>query len=138
MSADQQNLVTISTGGGTFSVSVLKANAEPLAGVKCYVFSADSSYLGMYGATDDNGQVFFDPSDGIFKFRVDYLGTQFWSDEISVPEVLSTDMAIAHETAEVNVITGAGPVAGVKVYLFSAGGTIWPLQRDGYSGQRVL
>ena len=123
VTADQLNVTTISTGGGSFAVSVLKANAKPLAGVKCYVFSADDAYLGMYGATDGNGQVFFDLADGDFKFRVDYLGTQFWSDEASVPEVLSTDMAIAHETVEVTVTTGAGAVEGVKVYLFSANGT---------------
>jgi len=123
VTADQLNVTTISTGGGSFAVSVLKANAKPLAGVKCYVFSADDTYLGMYGATDGNGQVFFDLADGDFRFRVDYLGTQFWSDEAAVPEVLSTDMAIAHETVEVTVTTGAGAVEGVKVYLFSANGT---------------
>ncbi len=119
----QQNSVTISTGGGSFTVSVLKAHAQPLAGVKCYVFSADDAYLGLYGATDGSGQVFFDLADGNFKFRVDYLGTQFWSNVVSVPEVLSTDMAIAHEAVEVTVSTGAGPVEGGKVYLFSANGT---------------
>ena len=77
----------------------------------------------MYGATDGNGQVFFDLADGNFKFRMDYLATQYWSDEASVPEVLSTDMTIAHETAEITVTTGAGAVEGVKVYLFSASGT---------------
>ena len=123
VTADQQNVVTISTGGGRFAVSVLKADATPLAGIKCYVFSANGAYLGMYGATDGNGQAFFDLADGNFKFRVDYLGAQFWSDETSVPEVLSTDIAIGHETAEVTVTAGAGAVQGVKVYLFSAGGT---------------
>jgi hypothetical protein len=123
VTADQLNVTTISTGGGSFAVSVLEANAKPLAGVKCYVFSASHTYLGIYGATDGNGQVFFDLADGDFKFRVDYLGSQFWSDEAAVPEVLSTDMVIAHETVEVTVTTGAGAVEGVKVYLFSANGT---------------
>jgi len=121
--ADQLNVTTISTGGGSFAVSVSKGNVEPLAGVKCYVFSADDVYLGMYGATDDNGQIFFDLADRNFRFRVDYLSTQFWSDEASVPEVLSTDMVIAHETVEVTVTTGTGAAEDVKVYLFSASGT---------------
>jgi hypothetical protein len=123
VTADQLNVTAISTGGGSFAVSVLKANAKPLVGVKCYVFSADDAYLGMNGVTDGNGRVFFDLADGDFRFRVDYLGTQFWSDEAAVPEVLSTDMAITHETVEVTVTTGAGAVEGVKVYLFSANGT---------------
>ena len=54
---------------------------------------------------------------------MDYLGSQFWSNQVSVPEVLSTDVVIAHETAEVSVTTSAGAVKGVKVYLFSANGT---------------
>jgi hypothetical protein len=123
VTADRLNVATISTGGGSFAVSVLKDDATPLSGVKCYVFSADDAYLGIYGATDGNGQVFFDLADGILKFRLDYLGTRFWSDEASVPEVWSTDMVIAHETAEITVTTGTGAVEGVKVYLFSASGT---------------
>jgi hypothetical protein len=123
MTTAQQNLLTMSTGGGRFAVSVLKATAQPLAGIKCYVFSADDAYLGMHGATDGNGQVFFDLADGNFKFRLDYLGTQFWSNVVSVPEVLSTDLAIAHEPVEVTVSTGAGLLEGGKVYLFSTNGT---------------
>ena len=91
VTADQPNSVTISTGGGNFSVSVSTANSQPLSGVKCYVFSAAGAYLGMYGATDGNGEAFFDLADGNFKFRVDYLGRQYWSDEALVPEALSTE-----------------------------------------------
>ena len=123
VTADRLNVITISTGGGSFAVSVLKGDATPLPGIKCYVFSADDAYLGIYGATDGNGQVFFDLADGDFQYRLDYLGTRFWSDEVSVPQVWSTHMAIAHETAEITVTTGAGAVEGVKVYLFSAIGT---------------
>ena len=123
VTAAQQNSVTISTGGGSFAVSILKSNGQPLAGIKCYVFNASEAYLGLYGATDGNGQVFFDLADGNFKFRVDYLGSRFWSNEVSVPQVLSTNVAIEHETVEVSVTTSAGAVKGVKIYLFSANGT---------------
>jgi len=123
LTAGQQNVVPISTGGGSFAISVLNSNAQPLTGLKCYVFSADDAYLGMFGVTDGNGQAFFDLADGDFKFRVDYLATQFWSDEATVPEVLSSDMVIAHETVDVTVTTGAGAVEDVKVYLFSENGS---------------
>ncbi len=123
VSAGQQNLVTISTGGGRFAVSVVKGDAGPLVGVKCYVFSAEDAYLGMYGITDANGHVFFDLADGNFKFRVDYLGTRFWSNEAAVPAVMATDMAISHETVPVTVTTGAGAAEGIRVYLFSAADT---------------
>ena len=121
--ADQPNPVTISTGGGSFEVSVLKSDTEPLAGIKCYVFSSSGSYLGMHGATDDAGDVSFNLANGDFQFRADYLGSRFWSDVVSVPETLSADIVIDHETAEVNVMTGAGAAEGVKVYLFSEGGS---------------
>jgi hypothetical protein len=123
VAAAQPNPVTISTGGGSFEVSVLKSDTEPLAGIKCYVFSTGGSYLGMHGATDDAGDVSFNLANGDFLFRADYLGSRFWSDVVSVPEILSTDVVIAHETAEVNVTTGAGAAEGVKVYLFSDTGS---------------
>jgi hypothetical protein len=123
IAAAQPNPVTISTGGGSFEVSVLKSDREPLAGIKCYVFSTGGSYLGMHGATDDAGDVSFNLANGNFQFRADYLGSRFWSDVVAVPEMLSTAVVIAHETAKVNVTTGAGAAEGVKVYLFSDTGS---------------
>jgi len=111
--------VAVSTGGGTFNFSVLKDAGVPLTGVNCYVFNDQDNYLGMSGATDSNGEVSFNFSDGLYKFRVDYMGTHFWSDVLTVPDMLSAEMLIAHETVDVLVETSQGPVEGVMVYLFS-------------------
>ena len=130
LTAHLLNPITISAGGGSFTVTALKADAAPLAGVKCYVFNADDVYLGMYGATDSDGQVFFDLADGTYKFRVDHLGYQFWSDTAQIADIFSMDVNIAHELAQVTVQTNSGPVADVRVYLFSGNGTYLGLYQE--------
>ena len=119
LTADQLNPIIISVGGGSFTLTVLKGAAEPLVGVKCYVFSEAGSYLGMSGATNGDGEVSFDLADGSYKFRVDHLGNQFWSEVVSIPDTYSVDVLIEEETVEVTVTTGSGPASGIKVYLFS-------------------
>jgi hypothetical protein len=125
--ADQVNPIEISTGGGTFSLTVLKGVADPLVGANCYVFSEGGSYLGMSAATDGNGQVSFALADGTYKFRVDYLGNQFWTPVYTVPATFSDEFIITHQDV---VITVEGtcqgtpePKAGLKVYLFTPSGS---------------
>ena len=126
LEADQVNLVSIFTGGGAFTLTVLKGDSDPLVGVKCYVFSEGGAYLGIHSTTDENGQVVFDLSEGRYKFRSDYLGYQFWSDIYDVPSTLSDAFMIPHQET---VITVAGiygtsePIEGVKVYLFTPSGS---------------
>ncbi|MBN1472904.1 MAG: chitobiase/beta-hexosaminidase C-terminal domain-containing protein, partial [Syntrophaceae bacterium] len=122
LAPDMINPVAVPVGGGSFTLTVTGGNNIPLAGVNCYVFSQSGSYLGMSGATNTNGQVFFNLANGSYVFRVDYLGQQFWSNTVTVPDALNSRLNISHETAEITVVTGTGPVAGVKVYLFSESG----------------
>jgi hypothetical protein len=119
LTADQVKYITISVGGGTFTVTVLKGAVEPLVGVNCYVFTDGEVYLGMFGATDSNGEVLFDLADGSYKFRVDNLGYQFWSEVVTLPGASTVEMMIDEETVEITVSTGSGPAEGVRVYLFS-------------------
>jgi|GEM_PF-1795685 len=119
LAKDQTNTINISTGGGAFTVTVHKDAGVPIEGVKCYVFDASDAYLGMFGATDGNGDVSFDLADGAYKFRVDYLGGRFWSDLAAVPDVSMTEVIIQEERVEATVVTSAGPVEGIRVYLFS-------------------
>ncbi|CAB1062259.1 Unclassified head protein [Olavius sp. associated proteobacterium Delta 1] len=125
--AGQNNPVALSTGGGTFSLTVSKGPGEPLAGIQCFVFNEDSSYLGISGSSDANGNVNFELADGIYKFRVDYQGYQCWTGLYDVPSDLSGDYVIAHQDV---LITVAGvyqgppdPIAGLPVYLFTASDT---------------
>ena len=103
LTPDQVNLIEISTGGGTFTLTVLKASDDPLTGINCYVFSEGGSYLGMSAVTDANGQVYFGLADGTYEFRVDYLGYQFWTDLYTVPNTLSDTLPIPHQDVIVTV-----------------------------------
>ncbi|MDP4857448.1 MAG: chitobiase/beta-hexosaminidase C-terminal domain-containing protein, partial [Desulfobacterales bacterium] len=120
--AHQVNPVDISTGGGSFTVTVSRGGGVPLSGVKCYVFGGQGTYLGLYGSTDASGRVTFDLADGSYRFRIDYLGDQFWSAAATVPDALSIDLDIPHEAVEAVVQTGYGLPAGVRVYLFAESG----------------
>ncbi len=121
------NPVTISTGGGTFALALKKNETEPLSGLSCYVFNDRGSYLGISRTSDVGGAVFFDLSDGVYQFRVDYLGYQFWSEIYSVPAHLSGTLSIPHQDVVVRVEgvnQGAPePMQGLKVYLFTASGS---------------
>ena len=122
LTAHEVNPVPISVGGGAFTVTVQTDAPGLLAGVKCYVFDGAGTYIGLYGSTDAGGEVFFDLADGAYTFRVDYLGHPFWSDVITVPDTLSTQVLIEEEAVEVSVGTNCGPAQGVRVYLFSGTG----------------
>jgi hypothetical protein len=92
--ADQTNAVDISTGGGEFALTVMKNATDPLAGVRCYVFSEAGAYLGMSGITDASGQVVFSLADGNYKYRVDHLGYRFWTDVYTIPDTLADDFTV--------------------------------------------
>ena len=49
-----------------------------------YLFTSSGSYLSRSGRTDENGTVTFDLPVRDYKFRVDYDGTQNWSDVITL------------------------------------------------------
>jgi hypothetical protein len=127
LAADQVNPVPISTGGGAFTLRVLKDATEPLAGVKGYVFDESGSSLGISGTTDANGETSFDLADGSYTFRVDYLGYQFWSGTIEVPAALDLTITITHRDMAVTVegyyAGDVQPRTGVPVYVFSPGGS---------------
>jgi YD repeat-containing protein len=122
LTTDQSKDVTISTGGSNFNLTV-KVNTNPLAGVQCYVFNDKSAYLGVSGATDDSGKVVFALSDGSYKFRVDYLGYQFWSGVMTVPTTLDLTMTIPMSTVVANVGAAYGTISNVTVSLFSESGS---------------
>jgi len=125
--ADQLKQITINTGGGLFTLTVLKGASLPLTGVSCYLFKVAGSYLGLSGVTSSSGQVSYNLPDGNYKFRVDYLGYQFWTDVVTVPTTMSLTKTIPHQNINISV---AGSLAGnvqlkasVPVYLFSSSGS---------------
>ena len=140
--ADQVNPVAISTGGGAFSFTVNKGASEPLANVGCYVFTEAGVYLGMTAVTDIDGRVVFNLADGRYKFRVDYMGYQFWSEVYEVPLNLSGILSIDHTNVEIAVQGGfqgtSNPIEGVGVYLFTPKGSYLGITQATDSSGRVV
>lgn len=125
--AHVENPIPISTGGGSFGLTVQKGPDEPLAGVNCYLFSAAGSYLGEHQVSSGEGDISFNLADGDYKIRVDHLGYQFWTDPFSIPEMLSQTITIEHQDVMVTVSGDDGedvePRDNLKVYLFTPSGS---------------
>ena len=107
---------------------VVTDGAFPMEGIKVYLFSAAGAYLGRYKNTDSNGEVlFYLPLDMNVKFRADYLGYQFWSNDAVVYIDLQVNLDIPHQSVEITVEglfkTESEPIAGIRVYLFTAAGS---------------
>jgi len=119
------NTIVISVGGGRFTFAVEKSADVPLAGAKCTVFNSSGTYLGLQGATNDLGQVFFDLADGVVKFRVDHLGYQFWSNEYNPGITLGGALDLGQRDVPITVegrYLNIAPLEGLTVYLFTPAG----------------
>ena len=110
---------------GELTVSVSTSKGRNLSGVNVYAFTEAGAYTGITAVTDAAGKAVFDPAAlgaGTYKFRADYLGSQFWSEAVALPGASAATIQIAEETATIEITLGAAPATGVKVYLFTAGG----------------
>ena len=120
------NQVSVDAGGGLLEFIVDKGSGIPIAGIKVYLFNLSGTYLGLNQTTDSSGMVGFDVSEGDYKVRMDYLGSQFWSQEINVIQNTSITHTIPHQ--DVTITVGGiyqevkNPIQGIKVYLFTASG----------------
>ena len=88
-----QTDVSIEVPYSVANVHVTDTGAD-VAGARVYVFNGSSSYLGIYGTTDDYGQVSFDLPAGTYRFRADVSGSQYWTDAVSL---------IAHQENQVDM-----------------------------------
>lgn len=59
-------------------------NGQDLYDVPVYLFTESGSYLSRFERTDSSGQVKFLLPANSYKFRVDYDGTQYWSNVITL------------------------------------------------------
>jgi len=134
LAADAENPVLISVGGGNFSLTLQKDSSSPMAGINCYVFAESGAYLGLKGATGDEGRVSFDLADGSVQFRSDYLGYQYWSGLVTIPDTLAQTMIIDHSDLTVTFqgayLGAIQPLDNRRVYLFSPSGTYLGQYRD--------
>lgn len=120
---DQVTPINVEVGGGSFVFTLLKGANDPLTGVPCYVFSEAGAYIGSSGTTDVSGQTSFDLTSGRYKIRIDYLGSNFWTDVIDISDTLTLTKTIPHQSVTIAVQGALGgdvhPRSGVLVYLFS-------------------
>ncbi|MBN1627070.1 MAG: PASTA domain-containing protein, partial [Deltaproteobacteria bacterium] len=124
---DQSSSISIDTGGGEFVLTVLKDSFDAISGVKCCLYSESGSYLCRYGKTDSEGKVSFKLPNGNFKFKVHYLGSQFWSEVYDVSDALAGAVVIPHKDVVITVqgiYQGAAEsIPEIKTYLYSASGS---------------
>ncbi len=142
LTADQANEVVVSVGGGTFALGVLRDGAAPMPGIRCYVFNASGAYVGLSGSTNDQGQAFFDLSDGEYRFRVDYLGYMYWSSLVTVPAALSAAVQIPHQDVAITLsgryLGGSEPLSGQRLYLFTPGDTYMGISSTTDAGGQAI
>jgi hypothetical protein len=87
------------------TVTVQSQTGSPYPDLPVYVFSGES-YTGFNGISDGDGQVEFTLPEGSYRFRADYDGVQFWSDEIdhcTIPGCLEALVEIPGGVGEVSV-----------------------------------
>ena len=134
LAADAENPVLISVGGGNVSLTLQRDGNSPMAGINCYAFAESGAYLGLKGATGDDGRVSFDLADGSVQFRADYLGYRYWSGLVTIPDTLAQTMIIDHDDLTVTFqgayLEAIQPLDGRRVYLFSPSGTYLGQYRD--------
>jgi hypothetical protein len=109
---------------GTADVTVTNMGL-PLQGVRVYAFTGAGAYLNLNGVTDGQGKTGFRLPPGSYKFRTDYMGSQYWSGDI---------VLVPHVANPVPISTGGGvftlrpekasgvPLIGVNCYLFGGSG----------------
>ena len=121
LAQDVANAVDINTGGGEFSLTVLKNATDPLTNTRCYLYNEAGSYLNLYQNTSSEGVVTFNLADGNYKVRVDHLGYQFWTPVFTVPDTLDEVFVIDCQDFTVSIqglYLTAAPVEGIRVYLY--------------------
>ena len=79
---------------GDVDITVSRFDAA-LEGVPVYVFSDSGSYLGLSGTSSGNIPLTFRLPAGVYNFRADYLGSQYFSGKTDLKEDLSNPVTIS-------------------------------------------
>jgi RHS repeat-associated protein len=88
------------------TVTVVTETGDPYPGLQVYSFDGEI-YTGVAGVSDVNGEVIFTLPEGAYRFRADYNGSPFWSDEVNhctVPSCSSASVEIS-EGLEIYQVT---------------------------------
>ena len=91
----------------------------PLENLNVYLFK-DSSYKGKHLTTNDQGQVTFLLPDQEYRFRVDYLKSQYWTDPFFWQD---SELDIAHGKVNLTITHEETALENIPVYLFTESGS---------------
>lgn len=123
----QQNQTTIKMNIQNFTVTVLDKKGKGMANVYVYAYTANERYwLGVYGRTDNNGQVILELPDGDYKFRAYTSGQYYWSAAVNSPGQNSTVIEVQDYDITITVVDDAGKGVkqnGLYVYAYTENGT---------------
>jgi hypothetical protein len=125
LAAGRPNRITIDTGGGIFGLRVEKDGYHPLSDLKCDVYTGAGRYLDIFGTTDVQGRVNFTLADGQYKFKLKYLGHNFWTPLQTVPDQMDHTLTIDHRRHPVlvqGINPGPAPLKGLNAYLYTDAG----------------
>lgn len=128
--AHQETPVTISTGGGAFTLNLTDQDGLVLTGVDVALCTPGGDSLNHTLTTDTNGTAVFNLADGEYSLCIDYLGYPYQTETFTIPADAQIDYAIElHERllqvarvytddqlpvqAEITLATEAGDVVGV-------------------------
>ncbi|MBM9538730.1 RHS repeat-associated core domain-containing protein [Desulfobulbus alkaliphilus] len=108
-----------------FTVRVTTSSGATPEGLPVYAFDAHDQYTGLTATTDIEGQARFNRDDfgqGPYRFRVDYLGHQVWSEPVVVRTIRGIALVIEEETMAVQVVLNGVEAVEVPVYAFTEEG----------------
>jgi FtsP/CotA-like multicopper oxidase with cupredoxin domain len=119
-------VMTVAAQAGPNPVTVTVSNTEsiPQQDVTVYAFSG-TTYTGLNGVTDINGQVIFNLADGSYNFRADFNGTQFFSggasgvDSCTIPDCTDAAVTVTSPVVVTVVDTNSIPQEGLNVYAYN-------------------
>ncbi|MFH0728941.1 MAG: carboxypeptidase-like regulatory domain-containing protein [Pseudomonadota bacterium] len=110
----------------TVATVLVTQDETPEAGVKVYLFNATGTYLGLNAVSDETGKVSFNlPVGQAFKFRADILGSQFFSEMVTIVAGGSNNFQIASGGGSLTVTVDKGegtPITNITVFLFNSEG----------------
>jgi Flp pilus assembly pilin Flp/uncharacterized GH25 family protein len=113
----------VQTGQRPFTINVVDDEGSGIGNVRVYAFNENGGYTGVYGSTNESGQLALNLADGSYKFRADYQTYQYWSDVVRSPDVTEATVKTGQQDFTVHVITDSGTgIASVRVYAFNENG----------------
>jgi RHS repeat-associated protein len=108
-----------------FTVRVATTSGATPEGLPVYAFDAHDQYTGFAATTDSQGQARFHRDDfgqGPYRFRVDYLGHQVWTEPVVVRASRGIVLVIEKVVVDVQAVLNGATADGVPVYAFTSAG----------------